>query len=414
MQRFVILGDPYSGAAGYADAFRARGVEPVAVLSTPQPLDSYRHTWAPQKFHATHAYEGDLDALARTVRQYQPLAVIPGNESAVMLCDALTEELAPGSGNVPELSEARRDKWPMVREVERAGIPHLRTLATADEEEAAEWLRSSGLEGRSLVLKPRRSGGTDGVHRVEAGGEWRPVFRQLLGSVNRFGIANDTVLIQEFADGTEFIVDTYLVDGKLGVVSVAQYMKSSRGNRIGIYDAVDYLAPDDPRVEILGDYTREVARAVGIRSGSTHTEVMLTDEGPRLIEIAARLAGSCLQDSARFATGDCQIDRSVRHHLDSAFSPGFDVRQPTRVVWLSAPSGGTMTNVEVLEECRGLETFQRMGCPYRNGSRVTRTEDLFTSMGWVILAGSEQSAVDADTQRVKEIETKVVIDRDGA
>ncbi|CAM5613475.1 hypothetical protein SRIMM317S_01611 [Streptomyces rimosus subsp. rimosus] len=311
MPRHVALIDPYSEAAEYANAFRARGVEPVAVLSTPAPLKSYLHGWKPEAFHATHFYDGDFAKLAETVRGYDPVAVIPGNESAVRLVDAVVEELTPGAGNVPALSAARRDKWPMAQAVASAGVPHLRTFATASEEEAAGWLRENGLEGQALVLKPRCSGGTDGVHKVEAGEDWRPSFRRLLGSVNMFDLTNDSIVIQEFAPGTEFVVDTYSVDGRMGLVAVVRYSKSARGNRIGVYDAEDYLQPDDPLVGVLESYTRQVADAVGIRTGCTHTEIMLTDDGPRLIEIAARLDGGCAQQAARLATGDCQIDRAV-------------------------------------------------------------------------------------------------------
>ncbi|MEW2633571.1 ATP-grasp domain-containing protein [Streptomyces sp. NPDC048389] len=413
MQRHVVLVDPYSEAVEYAHAFRERGVAPVAVLSTPAPLKSYLHGWKPDAFSATHFHDGDFAKLTRIVRDYDPVAVIPGNESAVRLVDALIEELAPGTGNVPEFSAARRDKWPMAQAVASAGIPHLRTFAAATEEEAADWLRETGLEGQALVLKPRCSGGTDGVHKVEAGEDWRPPFRQLLGSVNMFDTSNDSILIQEFASGTEFVVDTYSVNGELGLVAVVQYSKSTRGNRIGVYDAEDYLLPEDPLVGVLGSYTRQIAQAVGIRTGCTHTEIMLTDHGPRLIEIAARLDGGCGQQAARLATGDCQIDRAVRHHLDSSFTPGYEIVQPTRVVWLSAANSGTMRNAEVLDAVRELASFQKLGCRYPNGSRVPKTEDLFTTLGWVLLSATDQDIVDQDTKRVREIEAKVVIDSPG-
>jgi len=410
MPRHVVLVDPYSEAVEYAHAFRERGVAPVAVLSTPAPLRSYLHGWRPEAFSATHFHNGDLAELTRIVRGYDPIAVIPGNESAVMLVDALIEELAPGTGNVPGLSAARRDKWPMLQAVANAGVPHLRTFAATTEEEAADWLRATGLEGQALVLKPRCSGGTDGVHKVEAAADWRPPFRRLLGSTNMFDLTNDSILIQEFVSGTEFIVDTYSVNEELGVVAVVQYTKSTRGERIGVYDAEDYLQPDDPLVGVLESYTRQVARAVGIRTGCTHTEIMLTDRGPRLIEIAARLDGGCGQQAARLATGDSQIDRAVRHHLDASYTPGFKIVRPTRVVWLSAANSGTMSNAEVLDAARELACFQKMGCRYPNGSRVPKTEDLFTTLGWVLLSGPDQDAVDQDTERVRDIEAKVVID----
>lgn len=101
MPRHVVLVDPYSEAAEYANAFRARGVESVAVLSTPAPLKSYLHGWKPEAFAATHFYDGDFAKLVETVRSYDPVAVIPGNEHAVMLVDRLVEELTPERETTP-------------------------------------------------------------------------------------------------------------------------------------------------------------------------------------------------------------------------------------------------------------------------------------------------------------------------
>ncbi|MBB4891180.1 biotin carboxylase [Streptomyces olivoverticillatus] len=418
MQRYVILVDPYAGAAEFANAFRDRGVEPVAVLSTPGPLNSYRRTWTPEKFHQVHCYAGDsedgrnFDDLVATVRGYDPVAVVPGNESAVMLVDRLIAALAPGTENALELSEARRDKWAMAQALEAGGVPPLRQIATGDMDEAAAWIVRNGLEGRPLVLKPCRSGGTDDVHKVAEGEDWRPYFKRLLGSVNRFDLTNDLVLIQEFAEGAEYVVDTYSVDGRFGLVTVSRYSKWAKGDRIGVYDCLDYLQPDDPLVAVLGDYTRRVAEAVGVRNGPTHTEVILTSDGPRLIEIAARLVGSCLNYSARLATGDCHIDRTVRHCLDGpgTFTEGYRILRPVRVVWLTSPREGILRNAEVFNAVQDLPSFQRMALPYANGEQVPVTEDLFTSLGWVILAADDQAALDTDTRRVKEIQGRVIVE----
>ncbi|CAM5613398.1 hypothetical protein SRIMM317S_01610 [Streptomyces rimosus subsp. rimosus] len=59
--------------------------------------------------------------------------------------------------------------------------------------------------------------------------------------------------------------------------------------------------------------------------------------------------------------------------------------RPTRVVWLSAANSGTMSNAEVLDAARELASFQKLACRYPNGSRVPKTEDLFTTLGWVLV-----------------------------
>lgn len=69
-----------------------------------------------------------------------------------------------------------------------------------------------------------------------------------------------------------------------------------------------------------------------------------------------------------------------------------------------------MHNAEVLDAVRELASFQKLGCRYPNGSRVPKTEDLFTTLGWVLLSTSDQHLLEQDTQQVRKIEAMVVVD----
>lgn len=409
MPKHVVIVDPYSGAADFGPAFQARGVAPVALLSTPGPLDVFVTAWRPENFAAVLPYAADMEELLATVAPYEPLCVIPGNESAVELAEFLGSKLSPQAGNLPELSAARRDKWQMAMAVQRAGLPVVRQFCSASRDAAARWLRDSGLEGGKLVLKPPKSGGTDSTYVVEPGEDWRGCFDRINGAVNRFGQRNAGVLMQEFAEGTEYAVDMYSVDGRHGLAEVCRYSKRARGNKLGLYDRTDFLAPDAPGVPEVTAYAARVADAVGIREGSTHTEVVLTRDGPRLIEIAARLAGTPLQQAARLATGDCQIDRTVRHILDGEFTPGYQLRQQAAVVCLSAPHAGLLGNAGILDSLRDLPTAALVSLPHRTGDYVPATEDLFTLLGWVLLASPSAAALERDYAAIRETERQVVI-----
>ncbi|HEY1620893.1 MAG TPA: ATP-grasp domain-containing protein [Streptosporangiaceae bacterium] len=424
MPEYAVIVDPYSGAAECGPAFRARDVSPVAVLSTPRPLAAFAADWHPANFDAVHCYDGDEAALLATLKTYRPVCVIPGNESGVELAEALAEDFAPGTGNVPELAAARRDKWEMARAVSAAGIPVLRQLCTEDPGQVAAWLLESGLlesglgesglgesgrASRALVLKPPRSGGTDGTHIVAAGQDWRPAFDEINGAVNRYGQRNHGVLVQELAVGTEYVIDMYSAGGVHGLTEVCRYRKRASGDRLGLYDRTDFVSHEDPCVAELAAYAAAVADAVGVREGATHAEVMLTPDGPRLIEIAARLAGTPLQQAARLATGDCQIDRAVRHVLDGQFTPGYRLHQQVSVVTLSAARGGVLRNPEVLEALRALPTACLASLPHRAGDTVAATQDLFTLLGWVLLADQDPAAVERDYQAIRAAERQVVI-----
>jgi biotin carboxylase len=407
--RYVIIVDPLSTGQEYAPAFRSAGLQPVAVLTPRQPIGPMAGTWHRENFEDVHVFDGDERWLATLLAQYDPLCVIPGCETGVELADALTELLLPGTGNVPGLSRARRDKWQMAQALARAGVPHLRQFCSADADEIARWIAESGMTGRPLVVKPPKSMATDEVHLVAPGEDFRPYVGRILRRRNVGGMPNTSVLVQEHAVGTEYIVDSYSVDSRHGLVDVCRYTKSRRGDRIGLYNRVEFLAQDAPEVAELWVYVQRVLDAVGIRNGCGHAEIMMTADGPRLIEIGARPAGGGHQFITEAATGDNHIHRTVAHRVRGEFTPGYELRQHLSAVFISSPAAGRWLNAEIFDEVDALPTYWRRHFPFGTGDVVRATEDLFTHLAWVVLTGPDADAVEADVRRLFEIERLIEI-----
>ncbi|MDQ2837263.1 MAG: ATP-grasp domain-containing protein [Actinomycetota bacterium] len=410
MQRYAIIVDPLSTGREYPAAFRAEGVSPIAVLSTAEPVDVLKDSWHPENFDQVHYFDGDLDGLATSLRKYDPIAILPGAESGIRLYEALVPLVLPGTGNVPELGDARRDKWEMAKAVAAAGVPHLRQLFSADADEITNWLAETGLDAHDLVVKPPNSGGTDDVHMVPAGGDWRPLFDRMVTQVNHLGLVNGGILIQEFAEGTEYLVDSYSVDGKHGLVDICRYTKLRKGDRIGIYDRVDFLSPEDPEVATIWQYTLQILDALGFRNGCGHAEIMLTPDGPRLIEIAERPAGGGHQVISKIATGDNHILRTVSHRVHGEFKPSYELLQHLCGVFVSAPHAGIWRNAEIFDELEQLPTYVDKNFPKGTGDYVESTDDLSSFLAWVTLVAPDAEAINVDYRRVKELEAQIVIE----
>lgn len=412
MERYAIVVDPLGTGAEYPAAFAAEGVEVVAVLSRPEPIALYAASWRPADFRHVHVWDGSpasLPELAATLEAYDPVCLIAGSETGVELAEALVELVVPGTGHVPALAPARRDKWAMARACADAGVEHLRQLSSASEEEVAAWLAGTGLDGGPVVLKPPKSAATDDVHLVAAGQDWRPVFRSILGKVNEFGVRNEAVLVQELAVGTEYLLDSYSVDGVHGLVDVCRYAKVRRGDRIGVYDLVDFLPPDAPEVGPLWTYVRRVLDAVGVRNGCCHTEVIDTPGGPRLLEVGARPAGGGHQMITKLATGTNHIERTVAHRVRGEFDPSYELVRYVCSVVVSAPREGIWRNADAFDPVDELPTFHVKHFYYGTGDAVPAPAGLSTMLGWVVLASTDHDAMQADYRRIRELERSVLV-----
>jgi hypothetical protein len=348
--------------------------------------------------------------LAARLRSFDPLCLVPGSEVGVLLYEALIERVLPGTGNIAGLAPARRDKWAMALAVAEAGVPHLRQYCSADPGDIAAWLAEQGLTDADLVIKPPRSAATDEVHIVAAGQPWRPLVDRIVGRVNLTGLVNEAALVQEFAHGTEYLIDSYSVDGWHGLVDVCRYRKVRQGDRIGIYDRVDFLPPEHADVGVLWPYVQDVLDAVGIRNGCGHAEVMLTPDGPRLIEVAERPAGGGHQLISKLATGDNHIERTVKHRVHGQFLSGYRLCQYVRGVFVSAPADGIWLNGDAFDRADGLPTYYAKHFPHRTGDWVPQTVDLSNALGWVILCGPDEDVIEADYQTIKELERSITIE----
>ncbi|HUQ60293.1 ATP-grasp domain-containing protein [Lentzea sp.] len=401
--------DPHSAGKGIAPAFAARGVEAVAVLTTATPPSWLSRVWEPDDYHEMHTL-GDLDELAAKLAVHDPIAVVAGSATGVEAAETLSELVVPGQSNVLALSSARRDRWQRDVALRTAGVPHLRQVSSECPDEVAAWLRREGLENSPVVLKPQHSGDMDDVFVAMPGDDWRTSFNRIL-VVNRTSFRNDKVLVRELAVGTEYEVDTYSIDGEHGLVAVWRCAKEGRDDGLGIFRSNTLVSPSEPVVDALFGYVGQVLDATGVRNGPAHVEVVMTPDGPRLIEIAARLAGAEQQELTLLGTGENQITRTVRHHADGSKAVGrYERHQHVRSVYLSSPAAGELANSVRFDELASLlPSYQRDVLPYREGSMVPRTDDLRTSLGHVVLATTDAEQLERDEATVREIEAGLIV-----
>jgi biotin carboxylase len=296
--------------------------------------------------------------------------------------------------------------------VAAAGLPVIPQVATADPEEVASWLIRTGLHGGDLVIKPPKSASTDGVTRVPADRDWRAAFAAGLGHRNRLGLINDVLVVQQHVTGTEYVVDTFSHGGRHTVTDVCRYRKVDNGPHMAVYDAMEWVPPDDPVLpEIIG-YARGVLDAVGLRYGPAHVELMATEDGPRMIEVGARAHGGGQPRFCAVATGDSQVLRTARYFAGQGTPPdGYQLVKHMLVVFHIARESGIVSGTGVLDTVRSLPSHHFSVRHFGDGDLIEVTKDLFGTLdlGFVVLADSDRDQVLADYAKIRELESRLIV-----
>jgi len=414
-QPVVVLAEPFSSASLIPPVLRAAGLSPVAIIDSTLPGIGALTSFRADEYDAVIDHHTDLDATIEQLRSLGPtVGVVPGTDRIEPLCGQLAAALTPGRTNVPELAAARRNKYLSHQAVARNGLQILRQACSPDPDVIAAWIEREGMAGRHLVVKPTTSAGTDGVGFAMRGEGWRELHGKLLGAVNRYGAVNEEVLVQEYVTGTEYAIDTVSFDGHHSVTDLLRYRKVHNEHGMAIYDAVEWLPYDTGAYGEWLDYGLAALDAVGLRYWAAHTEVMMTADGPRLIEVNPRPAGAMNPLVTEIATGTSQVTRivDVCAGRGPSLPAGFVLRQPVMAVFLIAHSSGVVRNAEIFERARSLPSYHSPMFLVRTGARVEATTDIVSSMtmGYIILAHDELEQVYADREAIRELERQLVIE----
>lgn len=214
-------------------------------------------------------------------------------EEDVPTCALVAQRLGL-HGNSPAAALRSRSKFRMRQAFLKAGIP---VPPFARVSSPASLLKACEEVGLPAVLKPEWGSDSEWVTRVDSTQEALEVFREVRRRVR----VQDC--IYSYPTG-HFILEGYLTGPEVSIEGVVQ------NGRVTIYAIIDKAKMLEPSfiergectpsrlpIAIQHDICQMVARgvrALGLDNSGIHAEVKITPEGPRIVEIGARMGGDCI------------------------------------------------------------------------------------------------------------------------
>ncbi|WP_190022820.1 ATP-grasp domain-containing protein [Streptomyces hiroshimensis] len=216
-------------------------------------------------------------------------------EAAAGLATALGLRTSP-----PEAVRACRDKYAGREALRRAGVPQAESIAVAGLEEARE---AADRIGYPVVVKPRALSASCGVTFAAGPEQLEEAFEEA-GRIwfDEVATYERPILIEEFLDGPEISVEAVCRDGRVTALFVA---RKSLGYAPGFEETGHLVLAGDPLLDDprLLKVLQDAHTALGLTDTVTHTELRLTGDGPRVVEINARVGGDRIPYLGGLATG---------------------------------------------------------------------------------------------------------------
>ncbi len=187
------------------------------------------------------------------------------------------------------------------------GVDDTPAAVVRDADELREFVREHGYP---CIAKPAVGAGSFGVRRILGPGDVAEAFR---AAAEPTAWTSGGVLVEVLHQGPQFSVEAFSEAGRHQVVCVTRKYSEPRCYVELGHVAPAGLAPADQ--EAVAAYVGEVLTALGIAFGPTHTELVLTADGPRIIETHIRLAGDDIPYLVRDALGVDLVRYTARQSL---------------------------------------------------------------------------------------------------
>lgn len=272
----------------------------------------------------------DAAKAARAVAEYGVGGVVTFSEVGLALAAGIAERLGLEHHHSVETANLLRNK-PMQRlRLKQHGIPTPK-VAPFTERTAA---KAASTVGFPAVLKPVRGSGSGHTYRVDSMDE---ALIQYLHATELLRADRSAA-----APSAQFVLESYLPDGTPPEPRLANYLSvesatiNGQTHHLGISDRLPLAPPfretgavapsilDEPLRGRLLELTSEALQALGVATGITHTEIKLTPDGPRIIEVNGRAGGPIPEMYA--VASDLDIVRLGAHIAVGSAEPPVAVR----------------------------------------------------------------------------------------
>ncbi|NOT31392.1 MAG: ATP-grasp domain-containing protein [Planctomycetes bacterium] len=306
------------------------------------------------------------------------------------------------AGPSSECARLATDKFAMKQRFQECGVPipwfaEVRSLAE---------LRAHLAQRGRLVLKPVDRSGSRGVFVLDVknavkseDGKSDPAE---LYQVSRGFSFSGRVQVEEYLEGPQISSEAILWDGRAVVPGFADrnYELAAR-----FHPQVMENGGEVPSVftgaerRALEQATVQAARALGIQRGSAKGDLVWTSEGPKVIEIAARLSGGDLCDSlVLFSSGVNYVRAAIRIALGeepdwAELEPRVGHAQRHVANRYFFPEPGRLVALENADKVRAQPWVRKLKFNYRLGEMVPPTSSHAQRFGNFLVAATDREAL---------------------
>lgn len=315
-------------------------------------------------------------------------------ENPLLLMARLADDLGFRFSS-PEAIMKARNKFMMKQAFLASGVPCAKGILVKPDEEIAEIL-INGMEF-PLILKPTDAFSSRGVFKVN---NLEEITERITMTLS-YSTTGD-VILEEFMEGPEVSVESVTWNGRTTIIQITDKVITEYPYTVEMAHIQPSALPAATRNEIAQTVVRGIA-ALGLDQCASHTELKVTPQGVKIVEIGARLGGDYISSYLTFHSTRCNIEKcAVQIALgiepDTAVKHGHGCE----IRYLGLPEGLRVRKIYSTDRVKEIPGFIKVLVNIKEGDLVPKITDSSKRQGFVICKGKDRSESMQNTDRALE------------
>lgn len=237
---------------------------------------------------------------------------------------------------------------------------------------------------------------------------------ELIQAYNEYSMALDygalgkkfsnTAIIEEYILGQEYSVESIVEDGIVNVVAITKKYKDSIREFVEIGHILPARDLSDTLEESIKQYVKDVHNALNIKTGITHTEVIISENDIKIVEVNPRIGGDYIANLLSSVFDVDMYSLVVKNSLGIKIKECFKPTKYASVRFILAPKVGKFIKVE--GEYYVSSRVEMLEIRKKGGDSIVSLDD---SRGRVAAFIESDKNADKLEQRMSELAQKLVV-----
>lgn len=317
----------------------------------------------------------DIQGVAETARRFRPDGIMTLATDMPMRSIAEAARVCGLPGIDMDTAIRATDKGEMIKAFAAAGVEHPWYFIASTPEEFAAAVEKVTYP---CIMKPTDNSGSRGVVLAQSRAELEQAY-----GYTREQSRGGAVIIEEYMQGQEVSVEVMVLDGQPHVLQVTDKLTTGAPHFV----EMGHSQPSrlkDPDLEKIRDLACRAVKAVGVSCGPAHVEIMLTEDGPKMVELGARMGGDCITTHlVPLSTGIDMVEATIRIACGEEPDITPKCTKGSAIRYFYVPSG-VIADISGVEEAKKIPGVQEISFVKHVGDRVGEIGSSTDRAGFVI------------------------------